>query len=504
MRLKTYREPLERDIGIYAVAAEEIINGKILYKDVWDTKAPGIFLIYLFARLFTNYGETQVFFINFFGNILLMFGIFLSTRALSENINTALLSASIFTVFSGDILLQANQPNAELFVNIFLVFSLLFAIFAIKTQELKYFILSGIFTGLATTVKQFSPILLCLIFILTVLSAKEKKKLIYYSILSFLSVFLCWVPFFIYFYFSGALADFIYINFEFPFFYSKHGSSHLTLFDKVIFLFNINNFYILFVKSIWTLLPAFILFFLSLLYFKEGKFQFSIVLLYFISAFIMIVLPWKFYPHYYQLLLPPLCIGTSIGQKILFEIFREKKSFFLFKIFILIFVLVILIIHLPPYFMPAEWWSQKKYGPLFIYCKEVGKEISEITQKNDKIFQWGYEATLYFYSQRRPATGRFIAAPYLYGKKSEEYTRRTLEEFKNNPPDLVILPSSYDKNHPLLVWIMEHYEPFEDMSKRKSLEYKLRCNALDISNEIKPITLQQPIIPPIYFYKKKK
>src|SRR5450432_4389184 len=39
-----------RDQGIYAVVGEGVLHGKMPYKDVWDFKPPGIFVVYAFAQ----------------------------------------------------------------------------------------------------------------------------------------------------------------------------------------------------------------------------------------------------------------------------------------------------------------------------------------------------------------------------------------------------------------------------------------------------------------------
>ena len=47
-----------RDQGIYAMVAEALLRGKMPYRDAWDFKPPGIFVIYALARLL--FGRAQV------------------------------------------------------------------------------------------------------------------------------------------------------------------------------------------------------------------------------------------------------------------------------------------------------------------------------------------------------------------------------------------------------------------------------------------------------------
>ena len=42
--------PLNRDITTYATIAQELLQGKQLYVDVWDIKPPAIFVTYMLAQ----------------------------------------------------------------------------------------------------------------------------------------------------------------------------------------------------------------------------------------------------------------------------------------------------------------------------------------------------------------------------------------------------------------------------------------------------------------------
>ena len=39
-----------RDQGIYAVVGDGVLHGKMPYRDLWDFKPPGIFLVYALAQ----------------------------------------------------------------------------------------------------------------------------------------------------------------------------------------------------------------------------------------------------------------------------------------------------------------------------------------------------------------------------------------------------------------------------------------------------------------------
>lgn len=126
LRLKTYHEPFERDITTYAVAAHELANGKTLYSEVWDIKPPLIFWTYWLAEFFFGYGELQIYMLNLIGTCCLIVGIYFLASRLLINAFAGIISAFILTIISGDLTLQGNQPNTELFINACLVWATYF------------------------------------------------------------------------------------------------------------------------------------------------------------------------------------------------------------------------------------------------------------------------------------------------------------------------------------------------------------------------------------------
>jgi len=51
--LKTSTFALEGDVGCFSAIGQELLNGKILYKEVFDNKAPGIFFLQAFFQWIT-------------------------------------------------------------------------------------------------------------------------------------------------------------------------------------------------------------------------------------------------------------------------------------------------------------------------------------------------------------------------------------------------------------------------------------------------------------------
>ncbi|HPN83740.1 MAG TPA: glycosyltransferase family 39 protein [Victivallales bacterium] len=506
MRLRTYHEPIDRDIGIYAVAANEIIHGKILYKDVWDTKPPGIFLTYVLGQLIAGFGEFQIYFLNVAGASFVMFGIFFSAKACSGSTRVGLLSATLWVLVSGDILTQANQPNSELFINAALSWGFYFTILSLRYLRIRFFLLAGISYGIASIYKQFAIVPLLMMFIPGLVSGeKPRARTLTGLFISLAGVLCCWLPLFIYFFYVGGLNDFAYMNFKYPFYYIGVDSEQISTARKIIFVYK--NFHVLFIKSAWTILPLILASFAGFIIgMRSDRKTWLEWLAFFLSAPLMIILPWKFYPHYYQLLIPSICIGAgwAISEMRILESSNAKdKMRETGKITLIFAVLIfssIAIIQIPKYSMPPDWWSHKKYGPIFIYCRQIGLEIGEKLKEDETFFQWGYEASLYFYAQRRPGSGRFFNAPFLFGEKKDELTEKTIKEFKASPPALIVLPRKYSQNHPLIIWILENYVPAYDPINRKRTEDEMFNMSRQLCIEDPPYAAQNPPTPPMYYY----
>ena len=58
--LNFYDWPPNRDITTYATIAQELINGKELYVDVWDFKPPAIFATYMIAQWLISSKPLQI------------------------------------------------------------------------------------------------------------------------------------------------------------------------------------------------------------------------------------------------------------------------------------------------------------------------------------------------------------------------------------------------------------------------------------------------------------
>src|SRR5213082_2991909 len=118
-RLHTYNEPLERDLTTYAVIAHEMLNGKNLYSDLWDHKPPATHVTYAAAEMIAGYGRDSIFLMNVVAAIATLFVCYWAGSSAHGRV-AGCFAAAFWAVTSGSLALEGNQPNTEVFMNLFL------------------------------------------------------------------------------------------------------------------------------------------------------------------------------------------------------------------------------------------------------------------------------------------------------------------------------------------------------------------------------------------------
>src|SRR6266404_8987192 len=132
-RLHTYDEPLERDLTTYSVIAHEMLSGKTLYTDLWDHKPPAIYVTYAAAELIAGYGRDSIFLMNIAAGFATLLACYFAGSAAEGGRLGGLMAATLWALASGDLATEGNQPNTEVFLNVFLTTA--FAIFARAGQN---------------------------------------------------------------------------------------------------------------------------------------------------------------------------------------------------------------------------------------------------------------------------------------------------------------------------------------------------------------------------------
>ena len=154
-RLHTWHEPINRDLGDYATIAHEMHFGKSLYSDLPDQKPPGVHVSYYVAEAVAGYGPGAIGLLGVTAALATLIGAWAAVLLLTGNHRAALWAGAFWTIIAGDLFTEANQPNAEVFMNAFTMAGLAFMALSFRQGAAwRPILAAGFCFALATLYKQ--------------------------------------------------------------------------------------------------------------------------------------------------------------------------------------------------------------------------------------------------------------------------------------------------------------------------------------------------------------
>ncbi len=455
-RLHTYHEPMERDITTYAVTAHEMVHGRQLYSQVWENKPPGIHLTYALAELVTGYGYAEIYLLGVAAAIATLIAVFVAARSLGGNA-CGLWAGAIWTVLSGDMILQANQPNTEVFINVCVIWAIIFLLGARCGIPHLRAVLVGFLLALASVYKQViipCAALLALAHVLFPPAGSRRSRCLVQAAVMAAAILLAW---------GVVVAVF-------------GGGGKFSAFYEALVVFNqyragdLNtSFWSAFTaKRLILPLTAMVLLAgaMALWRGRISRRGWGLLAAWWLGTFIAVALPGKFYPHYFQLWLPFLALAGGLaitGMKCL-PLPHSRVASFMAGVVVLA---ALAGFEIPTYRLTPEQWSVNKYGHnLFVESQKLGRQLAGLLKSNESFFNWGAESGLYFDSGRRPPAGIFFNFPLKNPEMAASSAARLLEDLKANPPELVVMSTNYLDDYLAgkniaTQWLLEGYDPVD-------------------------------------------
>jgi 4-amino-4-deoxy-L-arabinose transferase-like glycosyltransferase len=453
-RFHTYQEPLERDISTYAVVARGLLSGRSLYSDLWDHKPPAIHFTYALAEAAGGNGVFSIYLLNVLAGVLTLFGVYRAGSAIGGTAG-GLWAGAFWALISGDLYLEANQPNTEVFLNACLTWA--FALWLEKKSQsfnLGHAFRLGILFTLASFFKQtalFVPLFLWGASF--VFGLKGSRKMLGRYLACFLGMAgLAWILLCCFFWFRGSFTDFYGAVFTYNLFIQGGLFSRL---GRMGF------------SALWPGPLAFTLplaaaamagFFLGR---KESPRLWILWTAFAVATECEILYPGNFFNHYYQLWLPVLAVGGAwgameIGEKMSphGKALRQGPA--------LILLVLLAAKEIPYYRMSPDQWSREKYGDIFIEDGRTAGFIKTLLASGETFYEWGNETDLYFLTGCRPPSGVFYAYPLTQGPLRERLTQRTLAQLEKEKPELFVFNGGFfgptADNPAILSWFKARYE----------------------------------------------
>jgi len=475
LRLQTYSEPLERDMGGYQVFADLIRHGGRFFEGViMDQKPPLVEWTWILGQTVAGYGRGSIYLLNVLVGVASLIGYFLAGRLAGGTNRTGIWAAAVWTVISGHLLLEANQPNTEAFINVFDLFAfVMMARIQGNEKFLKNILLIGVCFAAASLYKHVMvvvPFFVGSAYIAFPPEGRTRHRAILDMLIIGAVGVAVWSLMTFYFWGTGRLSNMILALFTFNQYYASGSSSGPIA--NVIHSFVWNR---LFPKPLYFAVPLILLGVTGLgIAWKKKQFAPWIWLVGLaLGTQVAMALPGRFFPHYYQLWFPFLIVSAAWGLTA-FERFTKMPRRIMVGVASLVLVILVCV-EAPDYlFKSPEDWSRAKYGEIFIRSDSLAHLINQVLLPDETFYQLGNEAQLYVLTGRHCPS---VTVDVFLGRgpMSGRLTEKLMEDFQKNPPDLFVLsmltlmpPSNpfMPRNHPVFKWLQENYKPAHGIEKQ--------------------------------------
>jgi len=431
-----------RDSGIFLYGGQEILNGKIIYKDFWSHTTPMIFFINALGLSF-GLGVLGVWLVEF---ILLGFSLVYFTLSMIKHFGfwVGSISGIILSVLLRSPSILEGGNLSEIYA---VGFILILITYVVNNKDKKVrWIFPGFLSVLIFLTKPSLvavPISISLWLLYDLLRKKDKNRLlsITYFILGIIITTLVTIIILGVF---GILRDF----WDAVFVYQR---SYLNMADfskfelvknliKVLFSHHFENI------IMFSLFSAVIIF--SYKYFNDDNLRifFFIVVIGLFLNLIFIMLPGTFYGHYFYSLIPIVIIGILLFLVILFSKIFTIVSKNYMKALIIVFLFFLIGFFYPVYQISKSYIKLVDLTPThFLQAKNKDKSetmtanyIKSIPEEYD-IFLWGAEPKFYFLTGREcPIKYMFVYPMLTEGYFTKEKFDEVFYKLSNDPPEVII------------------------------------------------------------------
>lgn len=401
------------DEVMWGLFANAIVDGQTPYQGVMGEKPPLLYLIYsLVFFLFGKHNYFAVHVLGIFWTALTAYFVhFLVLKP--SNLKTAFLAAMASIIFGSALGFRIMATTGELLMNLPLVLSALFFWRAILGGRFGWFFVAGISATLAALFRQQSVMQMGVfaVFILMIYIREKDfrhffKKVAHPFLGLFLGACLVLAACLAYILATGAWDDFYLWVIKHNYFYIKSGFSNKNVLDNFIK----RNMHVLFMTlPLWVLGIARMKSIVS--GWRENWSEHSrfelFIFLYFLASLLAVIPGGRFFEHYYLQAIPPLSILAALQL-------ASGKTGWLVQKYSTLFV-IFLFVRIP--FIPLEMGTH--LGDYSVINRTVGNYIRDHSMDSDRIFIWGWNQGIYYYSGREPAS-RFISADFLTGRSPSQ------------------------------------------------------------------------------------
>jgi hypothetical protein len=152
-----------------------------------------------------------------------------------------------------------------------------------------------------------------------------------------------------------------------------------------------------------------------------------------LGSLLAIAIPGRFYPHYYQLLLPPLVLAAAVGlSKALIRPGIRRYG-------AISGLVVLVVIQVQSLRLSPDEWSRRKYGDVFVDELRLAECVRNLVRPGEVFWQLASQPGLYLLTETIPASGVIYDYPLLPGSPvRDRLAARVIADLGNMPPSWYI------------------------------------------------------------------
>lgn len=462
IRFHHFNIVLERDEGEYAYAAQEILRGKLPYKDFYNMKFPGVY--YFNAFIFFLFSDSVpvlkiILLLLNFCSACFIYGI--ARRWYNKQIGK--LSAGIFLIFCSCYAAQGWTANAEHYVVFFGMTGIFFSSLFFTKNNLFYFFLAGFFLACATLCKQQGIFYATLPLLQWVFTKKysDARSLNNTRLLKSIAVYVFGfmipiVLMLIYFYEKNILNNFYFFTIQYASFYGNQITPFKEIWHFRPIFWDAFGFWILFFSMGFNAIKS-----------KSFLKTHLNVFLFFGFSFAATSIGWYYRAHYFQFIFPAAAIMSAFMVYNVEKIWRFKHVNL--KSYLVLSFIAILVSQSGYIFLDSnEKIMENMYPPedFFNEKKLIANKINEeFSGKNYKIGIIGNEPEIFFYTKKQSASGfMYIYALVENHKFADSLTLQFFKEMEISKPEILMYFTDYKispENPKTVQQITDWYKQFK-------------------------------------------
>lgn len=402
---------IDVDEAIWAVCSKMWLQGYIPYIDFLDNKPLGIMAF--MALIFKIFGSTNLLFVHAVTIIIVAVTaciLFLITKEMS-NERAGFFASFLYVVFMTNYIPKVISTNIETLINLPLSISILTLIISYRKNASRNLFFSGLCLAIACCFKYQGGIVGLLVSGAIFLRPPHKGQINGYliSVVKGLSWFFIGtlIPVLFhtsYLYYHGALDAFVLWTLRGSVSYISAGDIVLFNAGRILTRFGT---YVLASLPLWILAIAKII--SGLQSNRKAQWKEQIVIAWFVLSSIAVFTGWRLYGHYFLLWIPAMSILG--GQQL--DVLRGRHL--ISNVIICSIIVITIGFAIPRYNFDLVNRITGEDNP-YDYIP-IAKAVGQETKQDDHIFVWGYAPSIFYFSDRLPAS-HFPSSDWLSGRNS--------------------------------------------------------------------------------------